>query len=74
MEVVKLLLTEGNAEVDKPNNNGSTPLYISADSGNTEVVRLLVEGGADANIAVDGWTPLEAAREEDHEAIVALLQ
>ena len=59
MEVVKLLLTEGNAEVDKTNNNGYTPLWIAAQLGKTEVVKLLLRGGADKNKARnDGDTPL----------------
>ena len=74
-EVVKLLLTEGNAEVDKTDDNGGcTPLYAAADKGNTDVVKLLLRGGADANIAYQGWTPLMAAKHEGHQAIVALLQ
>jgi ankyrin repeat protein len=74
-DVVKLLLTEGNAEVDKTVNGGSTPLFIAAQFGRTEVVKLLLRGGADTNIARnDGKTPLMIAKEEGHQAIVALLQ
>ena len=73
-EVVKLLLTEGNAEVDKTNNTGATPLYVAAEQGMTEVVKLLLRGGADANIAIQGWTPLMIAKHYGHQAVVALLQ
>jgi ankyrin repeat protein len=70
-----LLLTEGNAEVDKPNNNGATPLYGAADMGKTDVVKLLLSGGADKNKAKnDGTTPLAIAKKRGHQATVALLQ
>ena len=73
-EIVKLLLTEGNAEVDKPSNSGTTPLYIAAKEGRTEIVKLLLRGGADANKAKnDGWTPLRIAKHKGHRAIFALL-
>ena len=70
-----MLLTEGNAEVDKPNNNGATPLYGAADMGKTDVVKLLLRGGADANIKTNaGHKPLAIAKSKGHQAIVALLE
>ena len=35
-EVVSLLLGEGKADVDKADDNGSTPLFIAAYNGDTE--------------------------------------
>jgi ankyrin repeat protein len=61
--------------VDTAMNDGCTPLFISAQNGFTEVVKLLVEGGADATIAFQGkYTPLFIAKQNGHQAIVALLQ
>ena len=74
-EVVKLLLTEGNAEVDKSDNDGVTPLYTAVQNGKTEVVKLLLRGGADANIKTNaGHKPLAIAKSKGHQAIVALLE
>ena len=74
-QVVKLLLTEGNAEVDKPHNDGRTPLFAAAQWGRTEAVKLLLRGGADKNIkSNNGKTPLMRAKEKGHQAVVALLQ
>ena len=68
------MLTDGKAEVDKAQNDGGTPLYIAAQMGNTEVVKLLLKGGADVNIARQGQTPLSQAKRNGHQAIVALLE
>jgi ankyrin repeat protein len=74
-QVVKFLLTEGNADVDKPKNNGCTPLFAAAEQGKTEVVKLLLRGGADKNKANNyGTTPLMKAKRNGHQAIVALMQ
>ena len=73
-EVVKLLLTDGKAAVDKAKNDGWTPLIVATSEGRTEVVKLLVTGGADVNIVVQGYTPLKLAKEMGHQAIVALLE
>ena len=66
-------VTEGKAEVDKANNNGSTPLFASA-KGNVEIVNVLLTGGADVNQNLsDGQSPLFAACEEGHVENVVLL-
>lgn len=54
-----------------------TPLGFAASSGSTELVRLLLEAGADVNaMNDDGETPLmraAASQEEGHNHVVALL-
>ena len=43
MEVVRFLVEEGKADVDKATtDDGSTPLLLAAQKGHTEVVRFLV--------------------------------
>ncbi|VAW74237.1 hypothetical protein MNBD_GAMMA12-3493 [hydrothermal vent metagenome] len=58
----------------------STPLFDAAESGHTEIVRLLLTGGAEVDIANTfgeepggGRTPLYIAAEKGHIAIVKLL-
>ena len=54
---------------------GYTALYWASWYGHTDVVKLLLRGGADKNIAEEnGWTPLMRAKHFGRQAIVALLQ
>ena len=46
LEVVQILIAEG-AEVNKPDNFGSTPLYRAVECGHLEVVLKLISFGAD---------------------------
>jgi ankyrin repeat protein len=78
VEVVKLLLAT-NIEKDHINNLGWTALMeavILADGGpaHTEIVRLLIEAGANLNIPDrDGMTPLAHAKRRNYAAIVRRL-
>jgi ankyrin repeat protein len=78
-EAVKLLLEAGVAP-DHVNKLGWTALLeaiILGDGGpvHTEIVKLLVDGGADVNIADnDGVTPLTHARRRGYTAIAEILQ
>jgi ankyrin repeat protein len=53
-------------------------LYVASQNGHLEVVRLLVEAGADMDMAVNtgggAVTPLWIARRRDHDDIVEILQ
>ena len=59
----------------RPQSHGHTPLRLAAYLGKLDVVRLLLDGGADAT-AKDtfGKTPLDWAREKKHASVVALLE
>jgi ankyrin repeat protein len=62
LEIVKYLLVQG-ARLDLGNENGSTPLHEASDNGYVEIVRFLVEAGANVNAKTksDGETPLISA-------------
>ena len=56
------------------NNSGITALMVAAKAGHTEVVRVLLEGGADPNIQdTTGVTALMAAAQAGHTEVVRVL-
>ena len=75
VEVVKTLLQkEGQQQLDTANDYGWTPINVAADGGHLEVVRLLVEKGADMTIAHSaGWTPIHSAAAGGYDDVVKLL-
>ncbi|MQL88867.1 hypothetical protein Taro_021439 [Colocasia esculenta] len=55
--------------------NGSTALHLAVCEGNVEVVKYLLDHGADVDKAdVNGWTPGNLADQQGHEEIKALFQ
>ncbi|KAF2818089.1 ankyrin, partial [Ophiobolus disseminans] len=53
--------------------DGWTPLFLAADSGHLEVVKLLLEKGADFTVPTnDGWTPLHVASYKGHLDVIKL--
>ena len=76
MEVVRFLVEEGKADVDKATTGGFTPLFMAANNNNTEVARYLLSKGADRTIETtnpSGYTALSIAEEQGHAAMVELL-
>ena len=71
--VAKMLIGAG-AAVNVAQRHGWTPLHGAADSGDVEIVRLLLARGADPHAKHDGGaTALDLAREKDHTEAAALL-
>ncbi|XP_043484103.1 putative ankyrin repeat protein RF_0381 isoform X2 [Leptopilina heterotoma] len=74
-EIVELLLEpKFGAEINCKNDNGNTPLYVSARKGNTEIFKMLLIKGADINeVNCIQETALSIAAKKGHEEIVKLL-
>jgi ankyrin repeat protein len=75
-EAAQALLDHGadvNAYAD--NDLGVRPLNSAAAAGKSDVARVLLESGADPNaLTKGGFTPLEAARENENEQLADLLR
>jgi len=67
------MLDEG-ADVNEGDYDRRTALHLAASEGQLDVVRLLIERGADVS-ARDRWggTPLDDARRHGHRAVEELL-
>jgi len=66
------LLSAGADANKATEDDGSTPLYVAAESGSIDVVDVLVEWGADVNrgLTSDRTTPLFMAAYNGHEDVV----
>ncbi len=59
---VRFFSKAGSAAVNQRNFGGATSLLIAARQNNLEIAKILIENGADVNIADnEGWTPLMRA-------------
>ena len=68
---VETLVTHYNGDPDKQDNNGLTALHHASQGGHSNVVQILLKGGANPNIQEkDGWTALMIA---SHSEVVQIL-
>lgn len=66
----------GGADVNLPDSQGHTALYLCAKQGQDEAVKVLLSAGADANYVCmqeGGFTPLIAAAANEHLQTVTIL-
>lgn len=77
LEVARLLLLERNVDVNSRSEKGLTPLHQASEGGkegNSDVVRLLLDHGADAQACnLDGQTASDVARGPRQQEIVQFL-
>ncbi|KAI7738556.1 hypothetical protein M8C21_015834 [Ambrosia artemisiifolia] len=66
--------TKNEMNVDLPADKGQTALHVAVKKGHLEMVRLLLEGGANVNKPdVNGCTPISLAKEQGNKSIYDLL-
>jgi len=67
-------LIEADADVNVPDVDGRTPLFIASSKNNLMIVMELIKAGADVNLAMDdGTTPLHIAVKYGYEGCAAVL-
>lgn len=72
-ELIALVCSK--AKLDRADRFGWTPLMVAAGKGRIDVVRALLDAGADATLpAPDGRTAAQLAQERGHGELVALLR
>jgi len=67
------LLLDNEASVNKGTFIRGTPLIAAAGNGHEEVVKILLQSGADVCVKADGGTAKEFAEQQGHKEIVELL-
>ncbi len=72
VDVLKVLVKAG-VKVNLMIKSKNTPLVMATTRGRLKMVEILLDGGADPNLAVDGWTPLHYAVSNSQPEIVKLL-
>lgn len=73
VQIVELLL-RNNADINAPDEEGTTPLMMAVAGGRLELVEYLVDRGADVNRRNDyGDTVLDCAIAQNHQAVYTYL-
>lgn len=73
-DVVEYLLEETEIEIEGRDSDGETPLFMACKKNNLELVRILVEFGADTNfVSFKKATPLKTACRENNLPIINIL-
>jgi ankyrin repeat protein len=74
-EIVKALLEKGAKPDEVRDTNMTTPLQIAAEIGNVEIVKALLDAGADVYVRNNhDKTPLDLAEDEGHQEIAEIIK
>lgn len=63
-------LIDGGSNVNVQDNAGATPLFIASQEGHIEIVKTLLNAGANLELSGDGVTPLIIAADQGHLLVV----
>jgi len=75
LEAVRSFIEQDAWDSQRPDGEGVTPLTAAVEGGNVEIVRLMVENGADVNqIDARLMTPLQVAEKSGKSEMVELLK
>jgi ankyrin repeat protein len=73
IENASLILRGAEPDFDAQDNDGETPLHKAIENGHLDIIKLLINAGADATIEdIDGLSPMDDA-EDDPEVMSCLL-
>jgi len=73
LPAVQFLLDKG-FNYNSRNNSKQTPLFLAASSGQTDIVRTLIQVGAEVDLADSrGWTPLMVAVKNNNASLTRIL-
>lgn len=61
-ESIVRMLIQHEAKINIKDNRGRTSLHYATESGHEDIVKLLMQNGADAKIRTPGETPMEMAQ------------
>lgn len=74
VRAVRLLLKRGDMmSIDEPQGDGSSAMSTAVREGRLEIIKVLLDFGADVNKVVDGQTPIQRAVRNGHPQIVRYL-
>jgi len=74
VEMTNLLVNEGKANVNQLNSNGATALIFAATFGQVEIIKILLDAGADRSIKDGrGKTAKDHAVMQENETIIKML-
>jgi ankyrin repeat protein len=74
LKTVQALLGAPSIDINATDDDGATALYLAALNGNDDVVKALINQGANVNVADHkGWTPLMSATKKGHLTTVQAL-
>ncbi len=72
LTMLKRLISEG-CDINARDSGGRTPLFLAVRFGHKDMVEILINEGADVNIAPNPWTPLILALRLGRKEIAAIL-
>lgn len=71
---VAAVLVRGRCQIDSRTKGGYTPLHVASHFGHVNMVRFLLQNGADVNaVNSHGYTPLHQAAQQGHQMVINLL-